>query len=478
MKNLVHRASIIVLVLMLMTTFFQPGTVAADSQGVLYTVQSGDTLASIAQAFHTTTARIMAINYFTDPNNLYPGRRVIIPGFEDVQGEVIRVTLPFGESLSTYLKRTKQPLRLLERLNFITNIDQAYAGAPVFKMYTEEIAVKDIPITAGLTGLELAVKQDTSNWSLTVFNGLRGPWELIPNEMVFLPDDSEIAGVVVESTPILTVSPFPLLQGKTAQLIAAPIPEGATLGGILTLSINDSLGTSSNYQRTDFPLHFFAGEDGRLTALQGVHRFTKPGLVPMVLTTTYADGATFSVQQNLVVNIQDYGQDAPLVVDESFIDPDVTLPEWEMVKTYVQSAPPEKQWVFGFHSPSPTPDGWTSLYGRVRSYNDSDYIYFHSGIDYTGNYSTPIFAAADGDVVYVGDLDVRGGATIISHGWGVYTGYWHQSQIDVKVGDHVTVGQTIGMVGDKGRVTGAHLHFEVFVGGVQVDPMDWLQGLY
>ena len=478
MKKLVHQAIVISLVLMLMTVFFQPATASAESQGVLYTVQSGDTLASIAQAFHTTTNRIMAINYFTDPNNLYPGRRVIIPGFEDVQGEVIRVTLPFGESLSTYLQKTRQPMQLLERLNFITNFDQAYAGAPVFKMYTDEVAVKDIPVTAGLTGLELAVKQNVSNWSLTMFNGLRGPLDLMPNEMLFLPDNSGIAGVEVESAPSLTVSPFPLLQGKTAQLIAAAPVEGATLSGQLTLSINDSLGVSSDYTRTVFPLHFFAGEDGRYTALQGIHRFTKPGLVPMVLTTTFADDSTYSVQQNLIVKKQDYGQDSPLIVDESFIDTAVTIPEWELIKTYVQAAPPEKQWVFGFHSPSPTPDGWTSLYGRVRSYNDSDYIYFHSGIDYTGNYSTPIFAAAEGDVVYVGDLDVRGGATIISHGWGVYTGYWHQSQIDVKVGDHVTVGQTIGMVGDEGRVTGAHLHFEVFVGGVQVDPMDWLQGLY
>ncbi len=81
-------------------------------------------------------------------------------------------------------------------------------------------------------------------------------------------------------------------------------------------------------------------------------------------------------------------------------------------------------------------------------------------------------------MVFAQIVDGRGGATIISHGRGVYTGYWHQSQINVNVGDQVEAGQTIGMVGAEGRVTGAHLHLEVIVGGVQVDPTEWLEGMY
>jgi murein DD-endopeptidase MepM/ murein hydrolase activator NlpD len=64
---------------------------------------------------------------------------------------------------------------------------------------------------------------------------------------------------------------------------------------------------------------------------------------------------------------------------------------------------------------------------------------------------------------------------MIDHGWGVYTGYLHQSEILVKAGDRVEAGQLIGLVGGTGRVTGAHLHFEVWAGGVQIDPMDWLK---
>ena len=91
-----------------------------------------------------------------------------------------------------------------------------------------------------------------------------------------------------------------------------------------------------------------------------------------------------------------------------------------------------------------------------------------------GQIGNPIYAAAAGVVVFTGPLTVRGNATMIDHGWGVYTAYLHQSEILVKVGEHVEQGQFIGRVGNTGRVEGPHLHFEVIVGGVQVEPLQWL----
>jgi murein DD-endopeptidase MepM/ murein hydrolase activator NlpD len=75
-------------------------------------------------------------------------------------------------------------------------------------------------------------------------------------------------------------------------------------------------------------------------------------------------------------------------------------------------------------------------------------------------------------------LTVRGNATIIDHGQGIFTGYWHQEEIDVKVGDRVEPGQLIGLIGATGRVTGPHLHWEIWVNGVQVDPIQWLENTY
>ena len=95
-----------------------------------------------------------------------------------------------------------------------------------------------------------------------------------------------------------------------------------------------------------------------------------------------------------------------------------------------------------------------------------------------GNDSTDIYAAAPGTVIFAGPLTVRGNAVLIDHGWGVYTGYGHMSQFDVQQGDQVIAGQILGKVGDTGRVNGPHLHFEVLVNGVQVDPLDWLTQEY
>jgi LysM repeat protein len=479
MSKKIHQLIQLCLVTLLVSAFFTPVPVKAQSTGLKYTVLDGDTIDSIAIAFHTSAYRIRRINYIADLDYIYPGQSLLIPGFDDVQGEVKRVNQPFGISLPAYFGSLHQPLVLLERLNFITNIDQTWAGAPLYIIYTGQPAVKEMPVTEGLTGLETAAKQGVSPWALAEFNTLGGPWSMIPNTTLYLPDANAVEGVQTETAPAMTVSPYPLLQGKTAELITNTPPENTTLSGTLRMSIDDSLGVSANYSPAEFALHFFPSEDGRMVALQGIHRFSKPGMAAMVLTDTYADGSTFSYQENLMVKTYDYGMGAPITVDPAYIDPAITVPEWELIKSKVQDAPPLKEWNFGFQPPSPTPDVWISRFGLVRSYNDSDYIYFHSGVDFPGNSSTPIFAASAGTVVFAEpDLEVRGGATIISHGRGVYTAYYHQSQIDVKVGDHVEAGQTIGMVGDKGRVTGPHLHFEVIVGGVQVDPLEWLQGTY
>jgi len=148
------------------------------------------------------------------------------------------------------------------------------------------------------------------------------------------------------------------------------------------------------------------------------------------------------------------------------------------------SAPvtPEKMWDAPFTIPSPLPvdycletnDCWTSRFGNRRSYNGSAYNRFHTGLDIVGGSGTEIYAPAPGVVVFAGPLTVRGNATVIDHGWGVYSAYMHQSEIMVEVGDRVETGQVIGIVGGTGRVEGPHLHWEIWVGGVQVDPVDWL----
>lgn len=89
---------------------------------------------------------------------------------------------------------------------------------------------------------------------------------------------------------------------------------------------------------------------------------------------------------------------------------------------------------------------------------------FHNGIDLVnGNPNTPIFASADGEVIVAGDAnyyDWYGNWTVIQHADGMYTGYAHQSRVDVSKGQKVTAGQQIGLMGTTGPSTGEHLHFQ------------------
>jgi murein DD-endopeptidase MepM/ murein hydrolase activator NlpD len=117
----------------------------------------------------------------------------------------------------------------------------------------------------------------------------------------------------------------------------------------------------------------------------------------------------------------------------------------------------------------------TSPYGP-RIDPIAGYMGFHPGVDFGAPMGTPIHAAGDGVVVFAGQESGYGNYTCINHGHNIATCYGHQSQILVTVGETVTRGQIIGLVGSTGYSTGPHLHFEVRINGQVTDPMPWLTG--
>ena len=99
----------------------------------------------------------------------------------------------------------------------------------------------------------------------------------------------------------------------------------------------------------------------------------------------------------------------------------------------------------------------------------------HSGIDFRGAIGTPIYAAAKGRVSFVGWKGGYGKTVEITHGNGLTTRYAHLSGFTAKVGDRVDAGETIAKMGNTGRSTGPHLHFEVRVNGRAVNPRTFLE---
>lgn len=115
----------------------------------------------------------------------------------------------------------------------------------------------------------------------------------------------------------------------------------------------------------------------------------------------------------------------------------------------------------------------TSTFGSGREFNGQIQSR-HTGTDLAGAVGTPVRAAARGVVALVDTFYLAGRVIYIDHGEGLVSAYFHLSRQDVSVGDTVTAGQRIGLVGATGRVTGPHLHWVVRYGAISVDPLSFL----
>lgn len=114
--------------------------------------------------------------------------------------------------------------------------------------------------------------------------------------------------------------------------------------------------------------------------------------------------------------------------------------------------------------------GWiTSDFGLRRS-PLTGRRQLHEGIDVASPYGSPVVATGDGVITFAGRWGGLGQKVVIDHGYGLTTVYGHNSRLAVQEGDRVRRGQIIAAVGSSGRSTGPHLHYEVLVGGVPVDP--------
>ncbi|MEA3349831.1 MAG: peptidoglycan DD-metalloendopeptidase family protein [Chloroflexota bacterium] len=449
--------------------FWPLGIAQAQEQqpdGPIYIVQAGDTLWDIAQQFGVSMDDLIAENGIADPGQLAVGARLVIPGLEGIQGLLITATVPYGENLKSLSRRYQISDQYIARLNHYTSPGEIYAGSTLIVPETESddtpVGVGRVTLRLGQSLLELAITHDTAPWNLMLENQTPGLSAIIPGETLYLTgreNDNDGPGALPEAISAVETS-SPLIQGQTLS-IELTTPEGASLQGHFH----------------DQNLNFFRTDAGTYAALQGIYAMLAPGLYPVTIEGQLADGTPLNFSQQVYVRDGNYAYDPPLVVDSETTDAHNNEVESEQWFSLVEPVTSEKLWDGAFQSPVPAyfSECFPSLFGNRRSYNESGYEYFHSGLDYCGSTGTDIYAPAPGKVIFIGELTVRGNATVVDHGWGVYTAYAHQSEFLVAEGDQVETGQLIGKVGVTGRVTGPHLHWEVIVGGVQVDPLQWLQ---
>ena len=121
----------------------------------------------------------------------------------------------------------------------------------------------------------------------------------------------------------------------------------------------------------------------------------------------------------------------------------------------------------------PVPGVMTSPFGN-RIHPIFGYLRAHKGIDFNGDLGEDIIAGADGVVLTVGWRNGYGNTVVLSHGNGLTTLYAHMSEVGASPGQSVSGGDTIGFVGSTGWSTGPHLHLELRVEGIAVDPGPYL----
>lgn len=436
---------------------------AQDEQpdGPLYLVQPGDTLYSIAFRFGVTIEDLLRVNELTDANKLFVGDFLVIPGMEGVHGVLETRSVLFGENLRSLSRRYKIPIEQLSKLNRLVSPKELYVGSSlILPVVEEENAARNRTLVmGGQTFLEDAIIQGENPWSMIKLNLLKTPSTVIPQDVLFVSGETS-GGPGGLPSPITDIQISDFTQGET---------------GIIRVQIDDDLLLDG--QLGDYELEFFEETKGSYVALQGIHALAETGLYPLTLHGELKAGGNFSFTQLTLINPGNYLFER-IVVPPELIDPEVTQQEWELVRPLLTSLTRVRKWEGIFLSPSPFSDCINSSFGNRRSYNGSAFTYFHGGVDFCGGEGVEIKAPAEGMVVFASPLEVRGNFTLIDHGWGVYTAYLHQSEIFVQAGEDVAPGQLIGLVGNTGRSTGPHLHWEVWVNGIQVNPLDWLFNSY
>lgn len=224
-------------------------------------------------------------------------------------------------------------------------------------------------------------------------------------------------------------------------------------------------------------VHFFKIDESvnEYYAFVGTDVNEKEPTRKLTLTLTYDVGVTHDYDFDLKVKSVKYPEEK-LTVDSKMVEPpkeeDKRIKqEREAVLKVYDTSRTKPHFDSEFKMPLTTQ--LSSTFGRRRVLNGIKKSP-HSGLDFRGKTGTPVKASNVGQVVMAQDLYFTGNTVLIDHGIGLFTAYFHLSDIYKDVGEEVKRGEEIGAVGMTGRSTGPHLHFGVKLNGFYVNPLSVL----
>ncbi len=400
---------------------------AQEKTQIIYVVQPGDTLDSIARRYDLTITDLATANGLINPQLVFVGQQLVIPAVPEA---------------------TAQP------------------GAPTAKrLYV---------VRPDDTLFGIAVKYDTSQRSLIATNQLDRAGLVVSGQQLVIPDDarSNEAAVAQPGTPL----PVPLTSIEIGPL---PLQQGSLME--ITVRTSQPVSLTGYFGGSEIP---FALDGDRYLGLAGVgaHPVSgiMPGLHPVVITATDSSGLPVVVNANLQINPGHFNSEYILLSSDrqQLLDPALVAAELNKLNATWTVFNPQRYWNGPFRVPVDQFIRISSPFGTRRSYDGGPMTSYHEGTDFAVPAGTPVYAPADGVVMIAEPLAVRGNAVVIDHGWGVYSGLYHLSEIKVTPGQRVKQGDLIGLSGNTGLSTGAHLHWDFRLRGLNLDALQLTQQVF
>lgn len=437
-----------------------------QGEQTVHIVQVGETVFGIARQYGLTVDEIVTANNLSDPDQIEVGQRLVIPVFSSgaVANTIYKVQP--GDTLFLIARRYGIAIEQLAQLNHLANPNLIYVGQTVSvpakagHVASERPASQVYVIQRGDTMAQIAARHNTTVWSIAQANNIVNPNVVYPGQRLLIPAREGASGTGSPSLPLpflsVTIIPPVAVQGQTVQVV---------------VETEGEVPLDGNYGEQ--PL-FFVGEQGHYRTLIGIYALTTPGPYPLALKAM-RNGEQITVRSMLQVVDGGFGVQYLTFSDEkaALLEPKLVQQEAQKVWNVVTQATLAQRWQDAFGLPLSGEQTVTAPFGIRRSYNTGPASDFHGGVDFSAPEGTPVYCPAAGRVVLAEALQVRGNAVIVDHGRGVMSGYWHLSQVNVVVGQEVARGNVLGWVGNTGLSTGAHLHWEMRVMGIQVDPLQW-----
>lgn len=265
-----------------------------------------------------------------------------------------------------------------------------------------------------------------------------------------------------------------LLEGKTMLVEVSFLDAVKNLNGELPVRIEPET-SGGNELRELQPLYFYAAGDWNFRAFLTAPLDVVEGPY-LANLSAMREAAGVKWDLKYFIRRGNY-REAVLKVDKDFSEPSPAVVarmkyDFEtMINIYKRRTP--RRWFDSFVPPVAGPD--KDNFGDRRTYNETKRAR-HAGLDYTAPLDTPVAAINDGVVAFSGEQWTPGETVCIDHGGGVFSRYMHLSKRLVHESATVTRGEVIGFSGKSGgQKPLAHLHLDVVVNGVRVDPKDFMR---